>query len=58
MNSSQYIVSLVEQLLIDRVEIEVLAVDAIIKDFLLFRNALSLFDIGIYSMQDGLILFS
>jgi len=58
MNSSQYIVSLVKQLLIDRVEIEVLAVDAIIKDFLLFRNGLSLVDIGIHSMQDSLILFS
>ncbi len=57
MNSSQYLVPFVEQLLIDRVEIEVLAMDAIVKNFLLFRNGLSLFDIGIHSMQDGLILF-
>jgi hypothetical protein len=57
MNSSQYLVPFVEQLLIDRVEIEVLAMDAIVKNFLLFRNGLSLLDIGIHSMQDGLILF-
>jgi len=58
MNSSQYLVPFVKQLLIDRIEIEVLTVNAIVKDFLLFRNRLSLFDIGFHRMQDGLILFS